>query len=109
MSCAPWCGGSFEHSFGIIKRYLAKMVGRSIPKFVEFEEVLLAIECTMNNRPLYYQGEELENPVITPNVLISGKPANMLGECLENAVEDENLLRRMVFIAKLMEQLRNRW
>ena len=85
------------------------MVGRSMLKCLELEEVLLDIECTMNNRPLCYQGEEFENPVITPNILIRVKPANMLGECLESDVEDENLPRRMIFIAKSKEQLRKRW
>ena len=109
LSRAPWWGGFFEGLIGIMKRCLAKIVGRSMLEFVELGEVLLDIDCTMNNRPLCYQGEEFENPVITPNVLNRGKPANMLGECLESAVEDENLPRRMVFIAKSKEQLRKRW
>ena len=40
--------------------------------------VLLDIECSINNRPLCYQGEDFENEVITPNILLRGRPARLL-------------------------------
>ena len=46
--------------------------------YSELEEVLLDVECTMNNRPLCYQGEDFENQVTTPNILLRGKPARLL-------------------------------
>ena len=37
----------------------------------------------MNNRPLAYQGEEFEEPVLTPNILLRGKNSPVLEEDLE--------------------------
>ena len=50
----------------------------------------------MNNRPLCYQGEEFEQPVLTPDVLIRGKPTTVLEEGLEHI--GENVTRRMKFL-----------
>jgi len=67
------------------------------------------VECSMNNRPLCYQGEEFQQPVITPNILIRGQPANMLEENLELADNEEGIPKRIRFLAGSKEQLRKRW
>eukprot|EP00795_Rhopilema_esculentum_P008342 gene8342-14309_t len=85
---------------------LAAPSNSQLPKL---EEALLDIECVMNNRPLSYQGEEFETPVITPNILIRGQPAHMLQEDLHKIGDEETLPKRMVFLAKSKEQLRKRW
>ncbi|XP_028399997.1 uncharacterized protein LOC114523318 [Dendronephthya gigantea] len=72
LSRAPWWGGFFERLVGIMKSSLAKVIGPAMLTFPELEEVLLDVECLMNNRPLCYQGEEFEQPVITPNLLLRG-------------------------------------
>ena len=109
LSRAPWWGGFFERLIGIMKRSLSKVVGRSLLRFHELEEVLLDVECSMNNRPLCYQGEEFQQPVITPNILIRGQPANMLEENLELADNEEGIPKRIRFLAASKEQLRKRW
>ena len=88
-----------------MKRSLAKAIGGSILRFAELEEALLDIECVMNNRPLCYQGEEFETPVITPNILIQGKPAQMLEQDLNKIGDDETLPNRVVLLARSKEQL----
>ena len=92
-----------------MKRSLAKAIGGSTLTFEELEETLLDTECVMNNRPLCYQGEEFETPVITPNILIRGKPAQMLEEDLHKVGDDETFPKRMVLLARSKEQLRKRW
>ena len=57
-------GGFFERFIGTMKRTLSKVIGRSLLRFDELEEVLIDVETSMNNRPLIYQGEEFEQPVI---------------------------------------------
>ena len=109
LSRAPWWGGFFERLIGTMKRSLAKAIGGSILKFAELEETLLDTECVMNNRPLCYQGEDFETPVITPNILIRGKPAQMLEEDLYKIGDDETLPKRMIFLARSKKQLRKRW
>ena len=109
LSRAPWWGGFFERLIRIMKRSLSKVVSRSLLKFHELEEVLLDVKCSMNNRPLCNQGEEFQQPVITPNILIRGQPANTLEENLELAENEEGIPKRLVFLAASKEQLRKRW
>lgn len=70
MSCALWWGGVFERFIGMMKNTLSKAVGRALLTFEELEEVLLDVETFLNNRPLCYMGEEIEQPVITPSILL---------------------------------------
>ena len=83
LARAPWWGGFFEHLIGTMKKCLSKVIGRSLLSYEELEEVLLDIEISMNNRPLFYQGEEFEQPVLTPNTLLRGRPNSILEEDLE--------------------------
>ena len=98
LSRASWWGGFFERLVGTMKRSLAKAIGGSILRFAELEEALLGIECVLNNRPLCYQGKEFETPVITPNILIRGKPAQMLEQDLNKIGDDETLPKRLVLL-----------
>ena len=100
-------GGFFERLIGIMKRCLSKVIGRKLLSFGELEEVLLDVEQTMNNRPLSYQGEEFEEPVLTPNVLLRGKNAPVLEESLE--VVGEEITRRAAFVQRSKEHLRKRF
>ena len=92
-----------------MKRSLSKVVGKKLLTFQELEEVILDTECTMNNRPLCYQGEEFEEQVITPNVLLRGKPAIVLEEDLEKIPSGSQLSRRMILLKRSKEQLRKQW
>ena len=60
MLRAPWWGGFFERLIGIMKRALTKKIGRALLRYHELEDVLLDIECFMNNRPLCYVTEEFD-------------------------------------------------
>ena len=104
LSRAPWWGGFFEGLVRTMKRSLAKAIGGSILKFAELEETLLDTECVMNNRPLCYQGEDFETPIMT-TILIRGKPVQILEEDLHKIGDDETLPKRMVFHARSKEQL----
>ena len=92
-----------------MKRSLSKVIGKKCLTFSELEEILLDVECTMNNRPLCYQEEHLEQQVITPNVLLRGKPAVMLEEDLEIMPSEFKLTNRLKFLSKSKEHLRKRW
>ena len=109
LSRAPWWGGFFERLIGIMKRSLSKAVGKKLLTFQELEEVILDVECTVNNRALCYQGEEFEEQVTTPNVLLRGKPAIVLDEDLEKVPSGSQLTRRMILLKRSKEQLHKRW
>ena len=49
-----------------------KSIGNSMLTWNEFEEVLLDIELTLNNRPLIYVEDDVQLPLLTPNTLIHG-------------------------------------
>ena len=108
MERAPWWGGFFERLIGIMKRSLSKVIGKSLLTFQELEEVLLDVGMTMNNRPLVYQGEEFEKPVLTPNTLLRGEPIPILEEDLEN-VGEEDVNIRMRFLEKSKQHLQKRF
>ena len=94
---------------GIMKKSLAKMIGKGMLRLHELEEVLLDVEYAMNNRPFCYQGEDFDEPVITPNLLIRGGRSTKLTEDLENMEPQEKASKRMIHLHKVKEQLRKRW
>ena len=108
MSRAPWWGGFFERLIGIMKRALTKKIGRALLRYHELEDVLLDIECFMNNRPLCYIEEEFDQPVLTPNILLRGSPADYLEEDTEET-EYQMCTRRMRYLSICRKQLRKRW
>jgi hypothetical protein len=61
-------GGQFERMVGLVMNCLYKVIGNGC---LTWEDVLLDIEITLNNRPLSYIEDDLENPVLTPNSLMS--------------------------------------
>ncbi len=106
LSRAPWWGGFFERLVGVMKSSLSKVIGRALLTFEELEEVLLDVECFMNNRPLCYQGEEFEKPVITPNLLLRGQPATFLEEDVEAMDEKAAVTKRMRYLKVCREHLK---
>ena len=76
MSRAPWWGGFFEITIGILKRALTEKTGRAMLQYHELEDFLLDVECFVNIRLLCYIGEEFDRPVLTPNILLRVSPAD---------------------------------
>ena len=107
LARAPRWGAFFERLIGIMKRVLSKVVGRSLLTYPQLEDFFIVIETCMNNRPLLYQGEEFEQPLLTPITLPSGKPATVLEEDLET-IGEKKVSRRMKFLQRGKEQLRRR-
>ncbi|XP_012558037.2 uncharacterized protein LOC101239443 [Hydra vulgaris] len=92
-----------------MKKSLSKTIGKEMLTFNELEEVLLDVECSMNNRPLCYQGDQFDNQVLTPNVLMRGKPATLLEENIALIAKEEYAIRRAKFIKNCKTHLRKKW
>ena len=108
MSRAPWWGGFFERLIGVMKSTLAKVIGNALLSYKELEEVFLDVECHMNNRPLCYVGEDFENQVVTPNILIRGKTSVLLDEstlCFDD-VSVKEVRKRLRFLQKCKDGIR---
>jgi transposase InsO family protein len=112
LSRAPWWGGFYERLIGIMKRSLSKSIGQSLLTYNELKEALLDVECFMNERPLIYVGDECEQPVLTPNLLIRDSQGQFLEEDLDkiNYTDEEVLVtKRMKYLKRTRELLRKRW
>lgn len=70
LTRAPWWGGQFERMVGLVKAALSKTIGNSFLTWAEFEEILLDVEVTLNNRPLSYADDDVQLPLLTPNSLM---------------------------------------
>ena len=66
LSRAPWWGGQFERLVGFVKRALNKTIGNGNLTWDELEDVILDVEVTLNNRPLDYVEDDVQQPLITP-------------------------------------------
>ena len=80
LSSSPWWGGLFERMIGVMTYALSKAIGNAMLTFEELEDILLDVECFMNDCPLVYIGEEFDRPVIIPNILIRGERNTYLEE-----------------------------
>lgn len=66
LSRAPW---QFERIVGIVKQAFDKSVGNGTLTWAELQDVLLDVEVALNNCPLSYVEEDLQLPLLTPNML----------------------------------------
>ena len=83
---------------GIMKSALSKAIGNAMLRFAELEDILLNVECFMNDHPLVYIGEEFDRLVITPNILIRGERNTYLEENIGAVDEQADLIRQLNFI-----------
>lgn len=74
LSRAPWWGGQFERMVGLVKQAFYKTVGNGNLKWNELEEIIIDIETTINSRPLCYIEDDIELPLLTPNVVWTTQP-----------------------------------
>ena len=87
--------------------YHEEAVGRGLLTYPELKNILIEKESCRNNRPLRYQGKEFEQPALTPNNLLRGKPTPVLEKDLET-IGEEKVSRPMKLLQRSKEQLRRR-
>ncbi|XP_046851869.1 uncharacterized protein LOC124445205 [Xenia sp. Carnegie-2017] len=68
LSRAPWWGGQFERLIGIVKQAMYKTIGGANLKWEELCEVILDVEVQINRRPLSYVEDDVQLPVLTPEL-----------------------------------------
>ena len=94
---------------GMMKQILRKILGNARPTFEEMEVVLKKTQEILNNRPLTYQGEELEEEAITPNHLIFGRILPQLPDIPGDILEEEDALTRSKYVEQKLNHVWSRW
>ena len=107
LSRAPWWGGEFQRIGGLVKQSLFKAIQRAHLTKQELEEILLDIEIVLNNRPLIYIEDDIQMPVLTPNLLFYGQSIMILEERLDEDILE--IKRRQRYINKCKEATWKRW
>ena len=92
---APWQSGFYERLVGVTKTVQYKTMGKAKLRFRELETILIQVEGVLNNRPLTYQGEDLEEKVVTPNHLIYGAALPTIAEHDSDSDEEIPLNKRV--------------
>ena len=105
---ALWWGGQFERLIGLVKKSLFMVIGGAKLKFSKLEVVILDVEVALNNRPLSYVEDDLQFPVLTPNVMMFGKD-NLLSTKDLNQIFDCDLRKRASYLECSKQVLWKRW
>ena len=108
LSRAPWWGGQFERMVGLVKQTLYKNVGRASLTWDELADLLQDVELTLNNRPLGYVEDDVQMPVLTPNIMLFGQP-NITLEETNGEIDDRDLRRRARYLNECKKKIWNRW
>ena len=74
LNLAPWWGGFWERMVRSVKELLRKSIGRKTLDFDQMQTVLTEIEGGINDRPLTYVAEGVDEPYpLTPSLLLIGR------------------------------------
>ena len=93
---------------GVVKDSLYKTMGKSVLTWNELSEVLLDVETCVNNRPLSYADEDIEMPLLTPNMMIFGHGVR-IPEGDPDVYNDTDLRKRARFLKSCKDRVWNRW
>ena len=66
------------------------------------------VEVTLNNRPLSYVEDDIQLPILTPNLLQFGQP-NLLPEAQSYQLPNPDLRKRARYLARCKDVLWGRW
>ena len=86
---APWKGGFYERSVGLVKRAFNKAIGRNRFSYEEFSTLTAKVEAMLNTRPLtYVQSDSSPSVVaITPNHFLA--PMRHLSTGIDSVPQDQ--------------------
>ena len=93
---------------GLTKQALYKSIGASSLTWKEYVDVLLDVEIALNNRPLSYVDDDVEMPILTPNIMLFGQP-NHVPDHDADEIDELDLRKRAKFLRKCKEAIWSRW
>lgn len=105
---SPWWGGWWERLIGVMKRILRKVLGRSSLDYESLLTVLCDVESTMNNRPLTYLSEDVDDLVaLTPAMFLHELPMSGVPDI--DYVDKVSLKKALLYQNRLRDDLRSRF
>ncbi|XP_054724195.1 uncharacterized protein LOC129234242 [Uloborus diversus] len=112
---SPWWGGFWERLMKSIKDPLRKILGRALLTLEELATILTEIEFILNNRPITYEFNDLNEPIaLTPSCfLFPGKDKinfpNYFLEVFDKNSNQKTLQKRKLFQTRLIKQIWSQW
>jgi hypothetical protein len=104
LSLAPWWGGQYKRLIGLFKRVFYKSIGNGMLTLEELQDVVLDVEVALNDRPLSYLEDDIELPVLTPNLMLNINPGQV--PVLEaHHLKDKELRKRVKILGKCKEAM----
>ncbi|XP_057290885.1 uncharacterized protein LOC130613578 [Hydractinia symbiolongicarpus] len=108
IEAAPWQGGYFERLIQSLKRCLKKVLFKTLVDYEEMLTILSAIKRILNNRPLTFIYDDVNESPLTPNQLIYGKNVSIDYEEYNGEKSDE-LTVRAKYIKTVLDHFWKRW
>ena len=93
IASAPWQGGHFERLIGVTKSLLKRVCGRKVLQKDEFWTLSKEIQAIVNSRPYgVHPTDARDRQVLTPNLVVFGRPLNPLpyGESAMDEDEEDD-------------------
>ena len=75
---APWANGCTERLVGVFKKQFKVMLQKHLLTLAQMQTLVIELQSSINDRPLGVTREDLEGPLITPNLLVYGREKNPL-------------------------------
>ena len=113
---SPWMGGFYERIVGVVKRALKLALFRKNVSEDELQTLLAEIEQRVNNRPLTYIDEDIDNPIpLTPSHLLHGRRLEAFPTAIFHGEEDPTfadhdvLNERFSYLSKILHHWEKIW
>ena len=108
LAKSPWWGGIYERLIQELKKTLYKTLGKTHLTFRQLRTVILDIERNLNNRPLtYIEGDQSDQQVLTPNVILWGQNAYTIES--EGDFDEEQTSRMQKRLGLARQHAWSRW
>ena len=104
LSRAPWCGRQFDRMVGLVKQFFYRTVRGANLKWDELQDVLLDCEIALNNHPLSYVEDDIQLPILKPNVMMFGQP-NLLPEEPVELITEKDMRKRARYLKQCKDAL----